>query len=967
MNTRDFFAKILPTQGIYVLTMLGGEKPIQRGIHTIDQLAATAEQFDEQGNLSVYHCCGSVAEIKKGMRREENMLMYRSIWADIDVGKDNDKNSYDTIEQAAAAVSTALKTIGMPKPMIVKSGMGLHLYWPMDEDLEKEEWHKLASALKVALAKAGLKQDPKVTADYCRILRPIGTHWRKDGKERKVVLLRDAGPFDADKIAEILNGFAGAPPSKSRFAVTNDLKQERVYPDSSAKKVAEKCAAVREVAESQGNVTEPQWRGVLGLVKHCIEGEALAHEWSEGHPDYDYDETQRKYESWSTPPATCGYFQAETQACTNCPHPANGIKSPIRLGYTGTAQNAPPPQPQQNMVVQPATPPSRPAGFRWSQVFMERLVPGADEDDPPRWRPFADTCFDVINRVREADGTWVVNIEAVTRNGTKRQFGIPSKLTANPREFVAELAAREVYMVGKKSDAQYDVTDYVQEYVRELQRHNLESRTYRSFGFHMDDDGLAFVVGDKRITAKGESEAICSDDIREDWHVSFGRAGTAQRWVDIVDDVYNHKGMEPYQFAILSAFAAPLVYIHGTMGWNGIPVALTGETSGGKTTTGLVGCSIYGNADLFTISADKETGATNQSLVNMMGSMHHLPFVLDEASNYSGQDLATLLYSFSMGRGKDRMTASGKPAKTGQGWKTIPIMTANVNINELLAMIPAAHKAEATQVRVFEINMDKVTGSQKYTRQELHNILKDDLLSTNYGEVGRVYLKTLIANHDKVKRMIAQEVRKDMPEELKDETDQDSSERFYYDLMADVMVAGRIANKLGLVGFDMDALRTWTAKHIKMLREERNNRKYTPEEHAAHIISTLHSNNTLVTRYYRDGRGKQKQEIPLREPKGELLARVAVEDKRVLVSAKAINDWCAQSGTQPSQLRRKLEANGVINSFLTKSMPRAYLGRGTNITGGQVRVWHFNYDKLVGDSGLSLVQATEVADEAANG
>jgi hypothetical protein len=48
-------------------------------------------------------------------------------------------------------------------------------------------------------------------------------------------------------------------------------------------------------------------------------------------------------------------------------------------------------------------------------------------------------------------------------------------------------------------------------------------------------------------------------------------------------------------------------------------------------------------------------------------------------------------------------------------------------------------------------------------------------------------------------------------------------------------------------------------------------------------------------------------------------------------------------------------------------MPRAYLGRGTNITGGQVRVWHFNYDKLVGDSGLSLVQATEVADEAANG
>jgi len=967
MNTRDFFAKILPTQGIYVLSMLGGEKPFQRGYHTIDHLTAAADQFDQRGDVSVYHCCGSVAEIKKGMRREENMLAYRAIWADIDVGKDNDKNSYDTIEAAARAVNTALKTIGLPKPLIVKSGMGLHLYWPMTADMAKSVWHELASLLKAALEKAGLKQDPKVTADYCRILRPIGTHWRKAGEEREVKLLRDAGPFDVLKIAAILKQYVGNAPKQSRFAVTNDLKEERVYPDSSAVKVAEKCAAVREVAESQGNVTEPHWRGVLGLIKHCIEGEPLAHEWSEGHPDYDHDDTQRKYESWSTPPPTCKYFEAETPACGDCPHRANGIKSPIRLGYTGTAKSAPPPQPQQNMVVQPATKPSRPTGFRWSGVFMERQGPGAEEGDPPRWRPFADTCFDVINRVREADGTWVINIEAVTRNGTKRHFAIPSRLTATPREFVTELAAREVYMVGKKSDAQYDVADYVQEYVRELQRHNLETRTYRSFGFHMDDDGLAFVIGDKRITAKGESEAICSDDIREDWHVDFGRAGTVQQWVDMVDQVYNHRGMEPYQFAILAAFAAPLVYIHGTLGWNGIPVALTGETSGGKTTTGQVGCSIYGHAGLFTISADKETGATNQSLVNMMGSMHHLPFVLDEASNYGGQDLATLLYSFSMGRGKDRMTAAGKPAKTGQGWKTIPIMTANVVLNELLALIPAAHKAEATQVRVFEINMDKVKGNQRFSRQELNNMLQDDLLSNNYGKVGRIYLKALIQNHDQVKRMIDQEVRKDMPEELRDESDQDASERFYYNLMADVMVAGRIAKKLGLVGFDMEGLRKWTARHIKLLRDERNGRKYTPEEHASHLLASLHS-NTLVTRHYRDGRGKPQPEIPLREPRGELLARVATEDRRIMVSVKAINDWCAQSGIQPSQLRKKLEANGIVNEFMTRSTPRAYLGKGTNIPGGQVRVWYFNYDKLVGDASLTLVTTAEGgANEAAHG
>jgi len=970
MNTRGFFAKILPTQGIYLLTLLSDGKPFQRGYDSVEELADAAEQFNQQSHLSVYHCCGSVAEYKKGMRREDNMLAYRSIWADIDVGKADDKNSYATLSEAAQAVKDSLKAIGLPAPMIVLSGRGMHLYWPFDQDVGKVSWFKMASMLKTALEKSGLKQDPKVTADYCRILRPIGTHWRKEGQEREVRLYRDAGPYHVLPLATILRNYIGKVAAQSatktsRFKPTNDLKESQVYPDSSALNVVKYCAAIREVAETQGNVTEPHWRGALGLLKYCIDGEDLIHTWSEGHPDYDSDETQYKYESWSTPPPTCGYFQAETSACDGCPHTANGIKSPIRLGYTGTAQSAPPPpiMPPANPA---APPPGKPTGFHWNPTFthMQRLKPGDKSDDPPKWVSFADSDFEIINRVRESDGTWVINIKAVARNGTVRTFSIPSKLTASPRELAAELASREIYMVGNKQNAAFDAAEYMQEYVRDLQRCNIETRTHKCFGFHADDDGLAFVIGNKRITAKGESDAICSDDIRDDWHIDFGRSGTAQEWVDAVDDVYNHKGMEPYQFAILAAFAAPLVHLHGSVGWNGIPVALTGETSGGKTTTGQVGCSIYGHADRFTISADKETGATNQSLVNMMGSMHNLPFVLDEASNYSSEDLATLLYSFANGRGKIRLTSTGKPAPAGQGWKTIPIITAQASINELLTMIPSANKTEATQVRVFEINMDKVKPSGRYTRQELNNILKDDLLANKYGEVGRIYIKTIIKNHDKIKNLINKETRKDMPEELIG--NDEASERFYYDLMVDVMVAGRIAKSLGLIGFDMDALRRWTAQHIKLLRYERNNRKYTPEEHASHILSSLH-NSTLVTRHYRTGRNKQNSEIPLRDPRGELLARVATEDRRVVISVKAINDWCAQCGMQPSQLRRKLEAVGIVDESATRNNPRAYLGKGTNIPGGQVRVWHFNYDKLVGDNNLKLVTTGEDADEAAHG
>jgi hypothetical protein len=56
------------------------------------------------------------------------------------------------------------------------------------------------------------------------------------------------------------------------------------FPASSALKIIENCPTLAHVAQVQGNISEPLWRSMLGVVKFTTEGEPLCHEWSLGDP-----------------------------------------------------------------------------------------------------------------------------------------------------------------------------------------------------------------------------------------------------------------------------------------------------------------------------------------------------------------------------------------------------------------------------------------------------------------------------------------------------------------------------------------------------------------------------------------------------------------------------------------------------------------------------------------------------------
>ena len=99
--------------------------------------------------LADYRRAATIDGFPKAIRKHNNIVSFKSIYLDIDVGK---AGAYATTEDAFAALDDFCRTVGLPVPtMEVLSGCGgLHVYWCTDEPIPFENWVPLAKALRDA-------------------------------------------------------------------------------------------------------------------------------------------------------------------------------------------------------------------------------------------------------------------------------------------------------------------------------------------------------------------------------------------------------------------------------------------------------------------------------------------------------------------------------------------------------------------------------------------------------------------------------------------------------------------------------------------------------------------------------------------------------------------------------------------------------------------------------------------------
>lgn len=991
MNTGDFFSLILPESGIkYLAESRFFEKNGERKHYfkhitcdNIESMAGIARAMDDEERV-VYFACAGFAEPKPridrktglvrvkangdpqmDMRTQELATHVKSVWLDIDCGEDKASKGkgYATKKDAVRAVGHFSKKIGLPLPLVVDSGGGIHCYWPFDVEVGKEWWLRVSRVWKAVIKHCGLLSDPARDGDIASVLRPVNTHNRKHGEARVVKALNEPTVLQPKEFSGILVQFAKdhnvKPQSPARVSppagpsLNDDLSSGTEYPASSAQKIAEHCNQIREVANSRGDVEEPVWRAMLGVVKHCIEGDNLAHLWSEGHPDYDYDVTQDRLDRWETGPTTCSHFKAiNSLGCEGCPHKVN---SPIRLGFeVPTATAYAPEEATSSGTIKHVDIPF-PYGYDRNTEYggVDALL--TDDEGVVHRKHFSRVVFQPTMRIRCQDGTYAYQVRVHKMDGSVRFVELPASLVSSSK-LLEELAKHEIFITNMK-DAASHMQRFYRDYAAYLAAHAAEIKTYETYGWHHENS--EFVLGDRCYHEDGSvTKILLSGNAKAKLSGIKDPIGHLQDWVDGVKHIYSRVGMEPLQYAICAGFGSVLTEFQNSE-YKGIPLALIGgDTAKGKTTTCRVAISAFADPDSVSISCKE--GSTLNARSTLMATLKNLPLLIDEVTNIDGKELSALAYATANGSERLRLNASAQ-LKEAQTWRLMTYLTANDDLHGILSRSQANTQAEA--VRIFQINL------RRFPPVVLPSVETTGVVQTilnSRGNAGDVFIRYVVANKEQVRAAI-----KENSDRLVASIPMISEPayRFYRYHAECTMTAMEITNRIGLTDFDIDAVYDFVNKQLcdsHTTVEEDNG----ANDEALHDMLNDLAPDIMVTAGMHDGRTVIVEPI-LRLPKNTLVGRYVTGAKdtpeayrnRLFLSKKALKDWCGKNRIDPYGMMAD-----AMEAGLMEPMPngdKMYLAKGTSYAGGQSRVVCINMSKLQNQQILSLVPETGKASKKA--
>jgi hypothetical protein len=334
-----------------------------------DFLSFAAWAVTKPGITNIYFCLSQQRDAgqtrsgkPKALRSQAAALVLKALWLDIDVKAP--PKGYTSLNDALDALDQFIKKYDLPKlSALVATGGGLHAYWISGRPLSVHEWQPYANGLKAAAMEFGLRCDAGVTADCARVLRVPGTQNWKTKPPRPVRLLGHLGP-DYDLAATtfaVLRSKSPAVPKTSgaradhEFFVNPELFPqqspivgeesladgiERVEsPPLSVEELRKECGFIREALETGGrDYTQPEWNLTTLCATFLEDGNALAHQMANKHPEYTRDETEELWErkarerkdknlGW---PSCNAIRDAGCRSCATCQHFAKG-KSPLHL------------------------------------------------------------------------------------------------------------------------------------------------------------------------------------------------------------------------------------------------------------------------------------------------------------------------------------------------------------------------------------------------------------------------------------------------------------------------------------------------------------------------------------------------------------------------------------------------------------------------------------------------------------
>lgn len=811
MDTTTFLRSVLGTAGSYCVLAIRENRRVQKFYDTIEQLEHAAMNFDENG-FDAYYALGTFEEA--GSREADNVKQMRAFFMDLDCGihlKTGKPKDFPDQYSAILALKEFVKTTGLPKPFLVSSGYGVHVYWPLTAPVDFMTWLPVAEKLKALAKSKGFKADEAVTADAARVLRVPGTHNHKGDDTKPVTFFGVSAPTPVEFFAfsARLENVAVSMPTNmpaKRYspAVTNNAmmdaligKRESSFKTIMQKTIAGKgCAQLAYAIEHRAELAEPMWRAALSIAKHCTDMPKAVRAVSMGHPDYDEDTAMRKADLIKGPYLCARFEEYNPGGCQGCPN-WNKIKSPIVLGQQFTEAT-----PEDNVVVveNPQAPEAPPRVYEIppypSPYFRGKdggvFIRVIDDDGEVSERIVWHHDLYVVRRLNDPEQGEIVEMRHHLPRDGVRSFVVPLYVVTSKEEFRKVLATNGVIAINKEVDA---IMSFTQSMVKDLQITTQADNAHRQFGWLPDCKG--FVLGDKVIYADRVDFNAPSAATRGMLEF-FEPEGTLDGWREAVN-FYNRPGFELHQFITCVGFGSVLMKF---LPINAALLHIWSKDSGfGKTHAQYAALSIWGDPRKLLL----QERDTHNSRMNRADVMHSLPVCMDEITNIKPQDASDMIYQITGGQQRNRLSSTGNTERyRGDPWNLLFISSANCSLIDKVAMAKAMPKAEAQ--RVLEIETSKLFTEKADKRQTDEFSTK---IQNNYGHAGILFVQYVMANLAETKLLVETLQRK-----IDEAADLGPENRFWSAAVATSLAAAVICKHLGLLDYDIPTLRNYIIKNI---------------------------------------------------------------------------------------------------------------------------------------------------------
>jgi len=817
--TKQFYEKVLPSQGVYCVTGIDQNgKAVNKFAETLEDFYTKIDKFNKN-KCNTYFALGTFEGFS---RKKESAVFFRSFFLDLDVGDDKD---YADKGEANIALYKLIGAAGLPEPVVVDSGGGIHAYWIMDKDIPADDW-KIYSLKFKALCLAHINIDPVVSADASRVLRcPDSFNYKYNPPKQAsliteeihvhsydefITLLTDKEPpkeipTEVDKILDLL-------PKGLDDETRTLLKMDNfahMFDELADKSINDNgCNQIKFILENAATLEEPLWWAGLSIAKFCIDGDTAIHKMSEDYVKYNYEETEKKASSFPAP-RTCDWFASNYPTrCDGCQYRGR-IKTPIVLGRQLQIQ-----KPKEELANYVALDKEESI---WEVQSTEKvpdlpdlLSPFVKGDKggiyyvpPPKYDkktkkqtqddPILVLIHDLypIRRMYSPLDGECMTMRLHLPNDSIREFLLPMKVVYSTEKLKEYMSSNGIF---------YDPDNILL-----VQKYLVKWGQWMVFKFKADIMRMqmgwteeftspgwstrSFVIGNKEINHEGKELKSASSPLVRGVAKFLTPVGSYDEWKRAANEL-NRPDLEIHAFTMLSGFGSVLMPYLST---SGMTISLLGRSGSAKTGALYAGLSIFGNPKELSVFDATDNGMTGRYL-----GLKNLLLGVDEVGNKEAKTLSQLTHKVSHGKAKIRMQASVNAEREHEmAAALIAIYTTNESVYNKFEILKGSPDGEAARIIEFLVKKPgclQGAGGGKLGRDIF------DTFRTNFGHAGPEYIKEIFrVGDDYIKQRMAY-WRSRFIADFGD----DNTYRFHENLMMANFTAGDIAKGAGIINLELE-------------------------------------------------------------------------------------------------------------------------------------------------------------------